>query len=267
MDWLTQFDATKVLLFTLVLSRVGGLVVTAPIFNLADTPLQFRALLAAAMALLLTPTQWNVAVPEPGNILHYAVLIGSESFVGACLGLGVMILFSGIEIAGELIGRTGGIMLADVFDPNSDTSVPVFSRLMSLLTLAVFLCMGGHRMVMAALLDTFHTIPLGSCAIPLSITDTMVTLVTQSCVLGVRAAMPITTALLLAGLVLALVGRTLPQLNILALGFGLNALLTFGAVALSLGTAIWLFQDQLQPALEALLDGLHTPLQSQWLSF
>lgn len=266
MEWLGQFDATRLLLFTLVLSRVGGLMVTAPIFSSSDTPMQFRGLLAAAMAMLITPTQWNVHVPEPGNVLHYGILIGSETFVGLCLGLGVMILFSGIEIAGELIGRTGGLMMADVYDPNSGATVPLFSRLMSLLALAVFVLMGGHRIVMAALLDTFATIPLGSCAIPVSVSNSIVTLVTQSCVLGIRAAMPVTAALLLASLVLALIGRTLPQLNLLALGFGLNALLTFGALAISLGAAIWLFQDQLQPALETLADGLHTPLQPEWLA-
>ncbi len=266
MEWLPQFDAAKVLLFTLVLSRVSGMMVTAPIFNSTDAPPQFRALLAAAMAMLITPTQWNVSVADPGTILNYAVLVGSETFVGLCLGLGVMILFSGMQIAGELIGRTGGIMMADVFDPTSGESVPLLSRLLHLLTLAVFVCMGGHRIIMAALLDTFQTIPLGSCAIPVSIADTFVALVTQACVLGVRAAMPVTAALLLSTLVLALVSRTLPQLNILALGFSMNAMLTFGVLALSLGAAVWLFQDQLLATLESLLEGLHTPLPAQWLS-
>lgn len=266
MEWLNQFDATKVLLFTLVLSRVGGLVLTAPIFNWSESPMQVRALLAAAMAFLIAPTQWNVAIPEPGNLIHYGVLIGSETLVGACLGLGIMILQAGIEAAGEVVGRTGGIMMAEVLDPTASSNVPLFSRLLSLVTLAVFVCMGGHRIVMAALLDTFHTIPLGSCAVPVSMADTFVTLVTQSCALGLRAAMPVTVALLVAGLVLALIGRTMPQLNILALGFGLNALLTFGALAVSLGAAVWLFQDQVEPALEQLLEGLNTPLQSEWLS-
>lgn len=266
MEWLSHLDATKVLLFTLVVSRVGGLMLTAPLFSWAEAPMQYRALLAAAMAFLIAPTQWNVVIPEPGTIIHYGVLVGSETLVGACLGLGVMALHAGIEVAGELIGRTGGIMMADVFDPNSSNNVALLSRLMNLLTIAVFVCVGGHRVVMAALLDTFQSIPLGSCAVPVSFSETFVTLVTQACALGLRAAMPVTVALLVAGLVLALIGRTMPQLNILALGFGLNALLTFGALALSLGAAAWLFQDQLEPTLEQLLEGLNTPLSSEWFA-
>ena len=61
-------------------------------------------------------------------------------------------------------------------------------------------------------------------------------------------------------------GRTLPQLNILSVGFGLNALLAFAVLGLTLGVAVWAFQDQIQPALEAFFDKLRTPLQTQWLS-
>jgi flagellar biosynthetic protein FliR len=265
MAWLSEFDGTKVLLFTLILSRVSGLLVTAPVLSSSEMPMQFRALLAGALSLLLVPTQWHVVLPEPGSVIHFGVLIGSELLVGLCLGMGVTVLFVGIEAAGELIERTGGISMSEVYDPTSGNSVPLISRLLSLLTLAVFMCMGGHRVVLAAFLDTFQSLPLGSCAVPVSISDTFVTLITQSCALGLRAAMPTTAALLLATLVVGLVGRTLPQLNVLALGFGLNALLTFGALTLSLGAAVWLFQDQLEPTLESLLDGLQMPMQSQWL--
>ena len=113
---------------------------------------------------------------------------------------------------------------------------------------------------MAGLLDTFQTIPPGSGIFSQSITDAFVTLMTQSFSLGIRAAAPATIALLLATLVLGLISRTVPQLNVLVLGFGLNSLLIFGALALTLGGMVWTFQEQIEPALELLLDALHTPL-------
>jgi flagellar biosynthetic protein FliR len=266
MDWLTQLDVEKFLLFTLVLSRVSGLTMTAPIYGTNDVPMQVRALLAVALALLITPTQWHVAVEYPGNIINYLVFIGGELLVGLCLGLGIVILFSGIQLAGQMIGRIGGLMLADVFDPSSETSVPIFSRLLFLVAMAVFVCIGGHRMVMAGLLDTFETIPPGSGALPSSIAETFVVLITQSFCLAIRAAVPVVTALLLSTLVMGLISRTLPQLNILMVGFGLNSMLTFAMFSLTLGAAAWAFQEQVEPALEVLLEALHAPLQVQWLS-
>ena len=266
MDWLRQLDLEKFLLFTLVLSRVSGLTMTAPIYGTKDIPMQVRALLAVALALLITPTQWDVVVEYPGSLINYLVFIGAELLVGLCLGLGIVILFSGIQLAGQMIGRIGGLMLADVFDPSTEASVPIFSRLLLLVALAVFVCIGGHRIVMAGLLDTFQTIPPGSGALPSSIAETFVVLLTQSFSLGIRAAVPVVTALLLSTLVMGLISRTLPQLNILMVGFGLNAMLTFATFSLTLGAAAWVFQDQVEPAMEILLDALHAPLQVQWLS-
>jgi flagellar biosynthesis protein FliR len=254
MDWLAQLDLGKFLLFTLILTRVSGLVMTAPIYGTTDIPMQVRALLGVVLAVLILPSQWNVSVAYPETILNYLVFLGSELVVGLSLGLGVVILFAGIEAAGQVMAQVSGLSIAEVFDPSQEQNVSVFSRLLFLVTLAIFVTIGGHRMVMAGLLDTFQSIPPGSAAMPESLAETFVTLVTQSFSLGIRAAAPLVAALLLSNLVLGLIGRTLPQLNILVIGFGLNSLLTFGALCLSIGAAAWVFEDQVAPALEAVLE-------------
>lgn len=256
MDWVAQLDAGKLLVFTLVLTRVSGLVMTAPILGSTDVPTQARAILAAAISFLVMPSQWNVAVPDPATNVLYVLVLASELVIGLTLGLGLMILFSGIQLAGQLIGRIGGMMLADVFDPASGESIPMISRFMFLTGLAVFVLIGGHRMVVAALLDTFAAIPIGSGAVPVHLAETFVILVTQSFSLGIRAAAPVVTALLLSTLVMGLISRTLPQLNILAVGFGVNAMITFGMMAFTLGASIWVFQNQVEPSLQILFEAL-----------
>jgi flagellar biosynthesis protein FliR len=256
----------KFILFTLVLARVAGLTITAPVYGTSEAPLRVRALLAAALAVLILPSQWHLNVACPNNVVYYLVLLGSEAIIGACLGLGVLILIHGMTLAGELVGQASGLTLSEIFDPALDENVPLFSRLLFLVSVCVFLCLGGHRMVMASLLDTFQTIPPGGGGIPDSLGKTFVILVTQSFSLGIRAAAPAVTALLLATLILGLVGRTLPQVNILSVGVGLNAMLAFAALGLTMGAVVWAFQDQIQPALETIFDALHTPLPTQWLS-
>ncbi len=83
--------------------------------------------------------------------------------IGLVLGLGIKILLAGIQLAGQIISQLSGLALADVFQPNLGTTVPVFSQLLLYVTLAVFVVLGGHRMVMAALLDTFAVLPLVLC--------------------------------------------------------------------------------------------------------
>ena len=275
MDWLSQIDVSRFLVFTLVLTRVSGLMVTAPIYGSKEIPMHIRALLAVAVAVVIMPSQWDTTIPDPGTTLNYAVIVGSELIVGLCLGLGITILFSGIQLAGQMIGQIGGLMLADVFDPSVGTSVPLFSRFLLLTSTAVFLLIGGHRMVLAGLLDTFTSMPLAATgSVPASLDQEflgrLVTalelLLTQSFSLGIRAAAPVVTALLLSTLVMGLISRTLPQLNILAVGFGMNSMLTFGTLGIVMGATLLVFQEQVEPAFGSILEVLHVRLQSGWLS-
>lgn len=258
MSWLLQIDMEKLLLFTLVLTRVSGLTMTAPIYGTKDIPMQVRALLAVALAALITPSQWDVTVSCSGSVFQYLIFLGGELLIGLSLGMGIVILFSGIQLAGQLIGRVSGLMLADVFDPAVGVSVPLFSRLLFFVSMAVFVCIGGHRMVMAALLDTFQAIPPGGGGLPLSVVAALEELLTQSFSLGIRAAAPMVTAVLLSTLVLGLISRTMPQLNILAVGFGLNSMLTFGIMSLAIGGSVLVFQEQIEPALAILLDAIRS---------
>ena len=219
-------------LFTFIFARVAGLTMTASIYGTSDVPLQVRVLLAAALSLLILPLQSLGINVSYGSLPQYAILLGIEAAIGACLGLGVLILVHGMTLAGELIGQAGGLGIAEVFDPTLDENVPLFSRLLFLATVAFFLILGGHRAVMAGLLDTFRTLPVGG-GFPKSLADGFVALVGQSFSLGVRVAAPVVTSLLLATLILGLIGRTLPQLNIFSLGFGMNSLLALAALSIS----------------------------------
>lgn len=242
--------------FTLVLVRVSGLVVTAPIFGSAEVPARVRALLAFALAVLIAPIQWNTPSPDVGNLLNMLVLVANELLVGAVLGLGILLLLTGAQIAGQIIGQMSGMQLADVFSPGFDSSMPIFSHLLYQLALVVFVLLGGHRMLMEAMLDSFTAMPAGTAGFTQSLTETLTTVIAQSFSLGVRAAAPAMAALLLATLVLGLVSRTLPQLNVMALGFGLNSFVTLGVLSVSLGAVAWLFSEQVGPVIEMVTEAV-----------
>jgi flagellar biosynthetic protein FliR len=114
---------------------------------------------------------------------------------------------------------------------------------------------------MGALLDSFAELPPGEANLGTDYLDALVTLLKQSFVLGIRAAAPAMTALLLATLVLGLFGRTLPQINILAVGFGVNSLLTLGCMFTSVGVVAWAFPQQTGTAIDVLREAL-TPVST-----
>ena len=109
---------------------------------------------------------------------------------------------------------------------------------------------------MDALLDTYSWMPPGQGSVGATYVEALTTLLSQSFLLGIRAAAPTMTALLLATLVLGLVGRTMPQINILAVGFGVNSLLTLGCLFTTIGAIVWAFPLEASSAIETIRTAL-----------
>jgi flagellar biosynthetic protein FliR len=195
------------------------------------------------MSLLVTPVYLGTTLPPVEQIFDYGRLLLNEALVGLLLGLGINILFSGIQVAGQIVSQMSGLSLADVFNPAFEEEVSVFSQLFYFLTLAVFVAVGGHRLVMEAQLDTFAALPPGHAALGDNYVEVLANILTESFALGIRAAAPLLVALLLANLVLGLISRTLPQINVIAVGFGVNSLLALGVLFLSVGGVAWTFQE------------------------
>lgn len=256
MPALLELYLNQFLVFVLVLTRVGALVATAPIFGSRTAPMQVRGLLAVALSFLITPLYWQTEITFPGNLLNLGVMLGRETLLGLALGLGVTILFSGLQLTGQVVGQMSGMSLGDVFDPHFDNNVTVFAQLMDLVTLSVFVLIGGHRQVMGALLDTFAWMPPGSAGFSSDLVAALSEVTAQSFVLGARASIPLMLALLLSVLIMGLISRTLPQLNVIAVGFSVNSLVVLAVLSVTLGSIAWVFQEQVAATLDTLRDGL-----------
>jgi flagellar biosynthesis protein FliR len=254
MNWILDYGMHLTLVFTLVFARVAGLVMTAPVFGTSQVPKRIRTLLALALAALITPMQTLEIANSPQSPVDYLLLAAGETLVGITIGVGITLLFSGLQVAGQIVNQMSGMQLADIYNPSLQENVPIFSQLLYYVAVAVFVTIGGHRRVMTALLDSFVTLPAGGGAMPTEIGEMLTTLAAQSFRLGVQAAAPAMVAMLLATLVLGLISRTLPQLNVMNLGFGLNVMITLGALGVSLGTMAWVFQEQVDPMLTLLVE-------------
>ena len=253
---LELFLTGRFIVFTLVLARISGMIIIAPIFGTLSLPRQVRAFLAVAIALLVTPVYLNTSLPPVTELATYGRLMANEVAIGLLLGLGVTIMFSGIQVAGQIVSQMSGLSLSDVFDPGFDENVSMFTNLFHMLTMAVFVAIGGHRIMIEAVLKTFNWAPPGHAVLGETYVDVLTNLMTQSFALGIHAAAPLLIALFLSTIVLGLIGRTLPQINIIAVGFGINSLLTLAMTLLSLGAIAWTFQE---PTIEAL-----RTLQDMW---
>ncbi len=250
MSALAELYRDQLLVFLFVFARVGGLVVAAPVFGARGAPKYVRFLLAAAVAVMIAPVFWNTVVPQTNHTLSLLITLAREAVLGLLFGLALLIVVTGLQIAGRVIGQMSGIALADVIDPDLGTTTPLFGKFFDLTATAVFLLVGGHRQVLAALLDTFHWIGPGNAGFSAGMLETLNEVAAQSFLLAIRVSAPVVVALLLATLIVGFVSRAVPQLNSIMLGLSLNTMIAIAVLSLSLGGAAWLFNEHAEVAIE-----------------
>jgi len=219
--------------FALILFRVTGLMLTAPVLASRAVPLRIRAAFALVMAAMLVPM---VSGQTPIDASLASVVGGGirELAVGVGIGLSLSILVALAEVTGVLVSQQAGIAIANVIDPARGDEVSVISQVYVTCLTLVFLSMGGLRAAVAALLDTFTVIPLWSQREVGSTVLLLVNLLGASFVVGIRLAGPVVIALFLSGIGLGVLSRTMPQLNILTVGFTFRALIGLGVAGLAL---------------------------------
>jgi flagellar biosynthetic protein FliR len=253
MGLLLQMYLQQFLVFVLVLTRIGTLVFTLPSISGSGVPMQVRALLAVTIALLVTPLQWGHEVPEPANLAHLTSMLAKEGMLGLALGATMNLLLAGMQLAGQVIGQVSGFSLADVLDPTFDESISIFAQLLETVAVSIFFIVGGHRLLIDALISSFTWMPPGQGDLPSDLPEALTDIAGRSFEVALRAAAPVMVSLLLATLIVAVISRTLPQLNSLALGMNLNALVVLGSLAVCIGSAMWVFEAELVPSIQQIV--------------
>lgn len=218
----------------LVFFRLAGLMITAPLFSSAVVPRRVRAAMVMVLAVMIFPMV--IAKPNALNATLSTLVIGgaTELMIGAAVGLSLTLTLMGAQVAGELVSQQAGMSLGEVINPLLDAQVSVLTQVYAMVVTFFFLLADGHRAMMAALLDTFRVIPVLSYSPGDSIVVLLVEAISSAFILGVRLAGPMVIALFLTETALALLSRTMPQLNILSVGFTVRSLLALAVAAIAL---------------------------------
>jgi len=205
--------------FLLTVARVSAAIVPMPVFGASGVPSQTKIALALLLSLIVLPL---TEVPPNGvstNLFIFASLLGSEVLVGLSFGIGVMLVFHGLEMGATVIGVQMGFSISEVFDPMTGGRIATVDQFYRIVVTLVFFAMNGHYLVIQSLLHTFEIIPAGSADLTLIAGDRVVPFFAALFIVALRISLPVVGALMLTDLALALVGRTVPQMNILVVGF------------------------------------------------
>lgn len=211
--------------------RIAALATSAPLFSHRSIPPPARIGLAVLITIVVAPTLPPAAFVSPFSAPG-VLLILQQLLIGLAIGFTMQIVFAAVELAGELIGLQMGLSFATFINADSE-QVPIVGSFLAVTMMLVFLSLNGHLMLIAGLVDTFGTFPVGSFHGLAPFDARAVVLVGRELfLLGVTLALPVVAAMLLANLALGVLTRTAPQLNLFAVGFPVT--LATGLAMLSL---------------------------------
>lgn len=235
--------------FALIMMRLSGLVMTAPLFSSQMIPIKMRVGLIVVLSAMLFPLVSQFA---PSEVTLATVVTGAmaELMIGAGIGLSMSIFMMGTEVAGRMIAQQAGLGMSQIVDPTQNIQTSIIGQIYSISLTVLFLMIGGHRALLAALMDTYQVIPMLSFQADNTIALLMIEMLTSSFIFGIRVAAPVVLALFLTGTALGVLSRTMPQLNILTVGFTLRALIALGVAGIALAASRDMFLRAIWNAFE-----------------
>ena len=250
-DALLSLLSQPLWVFLAVLARVSPPLMMAPPTRSSAVPMRVRAGIAIGLSALIAPLAYNNASPIPQDLINIALGMTGEIILGLMLGSIILLAMTSLQIAGQMIGNLAGLDLATSTDPNTDEEMPVIANLLGWLATAIFVVLGGHRQLLDCCMQSFASFPVGIVQFQSSWLDELDAVMRHTFLIGIRAAAPLAVALLLSNLVTGLLARTLPQLNVLAIGFNINAMALLTLLFLSVGGIAWVFQTELSVWLDS----------------
>lgn len=243
-----------VFLFALVLCRIGGLFAALPVFGGRRLPARIKIAAVFSITIVCLPILPITPPAVPENAIAMGILVLQEVFIGLTLAFITQVIFAAVELSGQIIGMQMGFSMASVLDPAQGTQVQIMSVMQGLLATLLFLSLNIHHMFIRAIVDSFRVIPMGGWQMNEALLQFLIKISSEVFVLGVRLAAPVMVTLLLTSVVLGIMARAFPQMNVFMVSFPLNIGLGF----MVLGATLLLFFHVMEVSFGQLKDQVET---------
>jgi flagellar biosynthetic protein FliR len=217
------------LVFLVVLARIGGLVTFAPFWSHGAATAKIRVILAFVISIALTPIIATKIQTPPDEIYAFSLILMGELVIGMVMGFVGKLVFLGFELAAHFLGSQMGFALAGTIDPSTKAQTTALGTIAQMLGLMVLLGADGHHWFFAATVKSFSTTAPGSFVMTAELLDILLKLSANALVIGVTLAAPALIVLLAVELALEFFGRTAPQFQVFILGFPIK-----------IGVGLWL---------------------------
>ncbi|MCC5822975.1 MAG: flagellar biosynthetic protein FliR [Phycisphaerales bacterium] len=247
-----------VLPLLMVVIRLTGLFIFTPLLSSANVPFQFRALLAFMFAVAIYPFVPPIDASATVSVAELVPLLFAELLIGVAIGLIAAIPLLAIQMGGYVMGYQIGLALAESYNPELETNGSVVGDILFYLSIFIFMAIGGMDILFATLAHSFTTAPIGmfhAGDLPL---DLMLAVLASGFELAMRVAAPVMVVVSMLMIAMGFVMKTMPQINIMSIGFAAKIIAGLLMLALSIGAVGSVAGDEIMDTLELLSRWVHS---------
>ncbi|CAH1387754.1 flagellar biosynthetic protein FliR [Candidatus Nitrotoga sp. M5] len=244
--------STWLALFIFPFVRILAMIASAPILGNRQVPVRIKIGLSIMLTIIIAPTLTIQPNVDPATALGFLIMF-QQILAGLAIGFTMRLIFTSIEMAGDIIGVQMGLGFAIFFDPKNSSYVPVVAQFLGTIALLIFLSMNGHLLMLEALADSFHIFPVNSTTSSAIALHTLVSWGSSIFSNALQLSMPVIGTLLIVNTALGILTRSAPQLNILAVGFPITLIIGFAMVMLTLPYIVPLLENITRASLNTVL--------------
>ncbi len=253
-----NFSQTEIMAFALVLLRMTGFVFTIPIFSSENVPVSLRVLFSLILAFVAFPmVQWKGLTYINHNELFILGAI-KEVFIGLTFGFMARMFVSVFTMMGQLASVSIGLSAGQLFDPNIGEMSSALDQFYFILSSLLFLSMDGHHMLIRGILGTFEFLPLNNYFVVLSGMSSMAAVIQEVTIICVRLAGPIIATILFMNVAVSIIGRAVPQINILVTSMPVNIMAGILVMTITLPLLLWQVNEVIGLSISRIFDVLKT---------
>lgn len=238
-----NFDFNFTLLFgSLIMARIAMVTTVIPFLVGKPVPGTIRIGFSVMMVVFLYP----YLVPADRSVLSQPMfvflLFVKEAFYGIAIGIAASIVFHAFEAAGSMIDNQRGAAQARLLIPQLGEQTSVFGSFNFLLGIVLFLSIGGHLFFLKSVVESYDLLPLLTFpkARPdfLAMTDEFIRMTGTVLLLALQLTAPVLIAIFVADVILGIMSKTAPSINVWELGFSVRGILGVLIYFLALGLIV-----------------------------
>lgn len=207
--------------FMLILARMSGIFIASPIFGRRNIPAYFKIGFAFFMSLLVLMA-YKFSYQIPTNVLEFIGVVIKEFIVGLIIGFISYMIFSAILLGGQIIDTAVGFGMANVVDPMSEIQVPLLGNFLYMYMLVIFFITDAHHVLIRGIFYSYKLVPIGYPIFIEGVSKKFVDFFIQLFVIGIEISLPVMMSMLVVDIILAVLSRAVPQMNVFMVGMPLK---------------------------------------------